>query len=316
MSMVTTSNLQAAILQSFAYKMLATPTPNMIHKIPAMQQRMPANGGPIYRQRRYNALQTFLAPLGNTGITPPAQNLTAIDIDAKMDFYGSYINLNEQVVLQLQDPVLNMAALRLGVAMRQTEDELTRNMLASTASFINCSNGTSLDNPTEITRADINIVTQTLLGNNAQTITDYIQGQDRFGTAPVRNAYFAMCSTDLMSSLENVNGFININQYPSPMNALQSEWGAAGNLRFLISSIGSITYNASYLGQNVYNIFCVGMEAYCTVYQDQYSARFIYRDPMYSGPLALNGSVGCKFAEVPKICNDTWLINLRCTQAA
>ena len=37
--------------------------------------------------------------------------------------------------------VLNNAALRLGVALRETEDQLTRNMLAATASFINCTGG-------------------------------------------------------------------------------------------------------------------------------------------------------------------------------
>jgi hypothetical protein len=29
-----------------------------------------------------------MVPLGNSGITPPPQNLTAIDIDAKVSFYG------------------------------------------------------------------------------------------------------------------------------------------------------------------------------------------------------------------------------------
>jgi hypothetical protein len=59
------------------------------------------------------------------------------------------------------------------------------------------------------------------------------------------------------------------------MNALRSEWGAIGNLRFLISSIGSVAANASALGNNVFNIFCVGMEAYACIDQDGYSASFI-----------------------------------------
>ena len=37
--------------------------------------------------------------------------------------------------------VLNEAAQRLGVSLRQTEDQLMRDMLASTASFINCVGG-------------------------------------------------------------------------------------------------------------------------------------------------------------------------------
>ena len=142
-----------------------------------------------------------------------------------------------------------------------------------------------------------------------------IEGEDKFGTAPVRDAYFALTSTQLTGNLDNVNGFIHKNQYPAPMNALRSEWGAIGNLRFLISSIGSQSPMASALGNTVYNIFCVGMEAYACIEQDGYSASFIYRPPIYDGPLALNASVGYKFAEVPRITNDLWVINLRATQA-
>jgi N4-gp56 family major capsid protein len=211
--------------------------------------------------------------------------------------------------------VLNECASRLGVSLRQTEDQLTRDMLASTASFINCTGGVNGDNPTEITRSDVDTVVRTLLGNNAYTIMDNIEGEDKFGTAPVRDAYFALCSTQLTGNLDNVQGFIQKNQYPAPMNALRSEWGAIGNLRFLISSIGSISANASALGADIYNIFCVGMEAYACIEQDGYSATFIYRPPIYDGPLALNASVGYKFAEVPRITNDQWVINLRASLA-
>jgi N4-gp56 family major capsid protein len=216
-----------------------------------------------------------MVPLGNTGQTPPPQLLTAVDIDAQISFYGTYVSLNEQVTLQNQDPVLNECAARLGVSLRQTEDQLTRDMLASTAAFINCAGGLNGDNPTNLTADDVAVVVAALLGNNAYTIMDNIEGEDKFGTAPVRDAYFGMCHTDLTQDLQGVAGFIQKNQYPSPMNALRSEWGAVGNVRFLISSIGSITANASMLGNNVYNIFVVGMEAFAKIEQDGYSASFI-----------------------------------------
>ena len=92
-----------------------------------------------------------------------------------------------------------------------------------------------MDNPTEISRPDVDSIVRTLLNNNAYTILDNIEGQDKFGTAPVRDAYFALCSTNLTGNLDAVPGFIQKNQYPSPMNALRSEWGAIGNLRFLVS---------------------------------------------------------------------------------
>lgn len=315
MPITTSAVLSAPVQQSFSYKLLSVPVPYFIHKIPAMKKTMPRNGGTTLRMRRYNALNTALVPLGNSGITPPSQQLTAVDIDAVIDFYGTYVQLNEQVTLQNQDPVLNEAAARLGVSLRQTEDELTRNMLAGTASFINCVGGVNGDNPTEISRSDVDEVVRQLLNNDAYTVMDNLEGEDKFGTAPIRDAYFALCSTQLSGNLDNVAGFIQKNQYPSPMNALRSEWGAIGNLRFLISSIGSVTPTASVNGSDVFNIFCVGMEAYACIEQDGYSASFIYRPPIYDGPLALNASVGYKFAEVPRITNDLWVINLRATLA-
>lgn len=107
MSITTTSTLPAPVQQYFSNMLLSVPVPNMIHKIPAMMKQMPRNGGTTLRMRRYNPLNTAMVPLGNTGVTPPAQNLTAVDIDAKMSFYGTYVVLNEQVTLQNQDPKMN-----------------------------------------------------------------------------------------------------------------------------------------------------------------------------------------------------------------
>ncbi|KKM26067.1 hypothetical protein LCGC14_1588680, partial [marine sediment metagenome] len=98
-----------------------------------------------------------------------------------------------------------------------------------------------------------------------------------------------------------------------PMQALRPEWGSISNLRFLLSSIGSQTAAASLNGATVFNVFCTGLEAYACIEQDGYSANFIYRPPIYDSPLSLNASVGYKFAEVPRITNDSWVINLRCT---
>lgn len=88
MSITTTSTLPAPVQQSFSYKLLSVPVPNFIHNIPSVRKPMPRNGGTTLRMRRFNPLNTAMVPLGNSGVTPPPQNLTAIDIDAKIDFYG------------------------------------------------------------------------------------------------------------------------------------------------------------------------------------------------------------------------------------
>lgn len=104
--------------------------------------------------------------------------------------------------------VLNELTERLGVSLRQTEDQLTRDMLTSTASFINATAGGNGDNPTELTGPDILDVVRALRGNNAYSFLSGIQGENRFGTAPVRDAYFALGHTDLIGILDSIGSFI------------------------------------------------------------------------------------------------------------
>lgn len=99
MPITTTTLLPAQVQQSFDYKILSTPTPNLIHSIPAMKKRMPKNGGRYLRMSRYELLPTAPVPLGNTGVTPPADTLARVELDVLMQFYGQYVILNEQVTL-------------------------------------------------------------------------------------------------------------------------------------------------------------------------------------------------------------------------
>jgi N4-gp56 family major capsid protein len=124
-----------------------------------------------------------------------------------------------------------------------------------------------------------------------------------------------MGHTDMIGQIDQVQGFIQKWNYPNQQSTLEAEWGTVANIRFLLSSIGSISPNASLLGNNVYNLFTAGRESYCAIEQDGYSASFIYRPPIFDGPLALNASCGWKMAETPRLLNDEWIFNMRCTLA-
>jgi N4-gp56 family major capsid protein len=315
MTITTTSLLPSPVQQSFSQKLLSVPVPYLVHKIVAELKNMPANGGTTLRMRRYNPLATCPVPLGNSGVLPAPQTLSALNIDAVMSFYGTYIWMNEQVTLQNQDPALNEATIRLGVSLRQTEDQLMRDMMLATSTFVNCVGGADGDNPTEITRSDVDYVVRTLRGNAAFSFVSGQGGENKFGTAPVRDAYFGLAHTNLIGQLDRVNGFVQKWNYPNQQSTLDSEWGVIANIRFLLSSVGSVTPSASMLGADVYNCFCCGRESVAAILQDKYSANFIYRPAIYDSPLAMNCSVGYRFAEVPRILNDSWILNLRMTLA-
>jgi len=198
--------------------------------------------------------------------------------------------------------VLNQAVARLGQSMRETEDQLIRDMLAGTASVVNCVNGVNGDNPTEITRVDIDGVTAALQGNDGDFIANVVEGQDKFGTGPVRDSYFCMSDTGMIGQLENCAGFLNKAQYPSQSNISPSEWGNVGNVRFFLSSRGSITTAGSLLGNNIYNNFIVAQDAYAKIEQNGVSAKFIYHGPGHGDdPVELRQTAAWRMAQVPRI---------------
>jgi N4-gp56 family major capsid protein len=301
------------VQQSLSLRMLSVKIPTLIHTVPADEYFMPRGGGTTLRLRRYAKLRLALTPVGNSGQLPSPQNLSAVDIDAKISFYATFVVINEQVTLQAQDRPLNMASELLGICLRETEDTITRDMLASSSAFLNCIGGQNGDQPTELTVNDISLATQILTGNDARFLVSNIEGEDRFGTGPIRESFIALSSTNLQQSLQAINGFIARAQYPDPNAALFSEWGSVQNVRFLVSSIGSRIPNASNLGRSVYNSFFVGKEAYSFIQQDGYSSQFVFRSPIMNDPLAFNATAGFKTAFCPRITNDQWLLNVRST---
>lgn len=97
MAYTSTTVLPPAVQESLNLTILSTPTPEYIYKMPALKEFMPRHGGDTMRFRRFAALNSFKVPLGGNGVTPPPSSLTATDIDAKIDWYGDWIELNEQV---------------------------------------------------------------------------------------------------------------------------------------------------------------------------------------------------------------------------
>lgn len=313
MNLTTITNLPSPVQQTFNMKLLAVPTPNMIFGLAAMRFSHPRHGGNIHRFRRYNPLETAMIPLGPTGQEVPGQNATAVDIDAKIEIYGTYVKANEQITLQNTDPFLNEMAKRLGVSLRQTEDQLIRDMLQSTSSVINCVGGVNSDNPTDISLSDVQDVIRALVNNDARTITDGIEAENRFGSAPVRSAFLMLSNANMLKELERISNFIPKWNYPNQNKTHDSEWGAINNVRCFLSSIGSVSPNASANNADVYNNFVVGLESYGCIKQEGMMPTFIYRPAIFSDPLAQNFTLGYKFGQATRILNDEWLFNLRAT---
>ena len=110
-----------------------------------------------------------MVPLSPDGAPIPSTALNRTDIDATVSIYGLYSAINQRVFLQNQDMVLTEVAELMGLSMRMTEDQLSRDALAASATSYTASGGTNGDSPTNISLSDIDTVTTALLSNDALT---------------------------------------------------------------------------------------------------------------------------------------------------
>lgn len=313
MTITTVSVLPPAVRDYYDRLLLMTAYPALVHTRFAQKRTLPKKMGDTIVFRRYARLATVPIPIQD-GITPPGAPLSASDIKARVDFYGNYVTITNQVELTVEDRVLNEASRLLAQNLAQTLDEVTRDVLASTSSVLACSNGVNAQTPTELTKADTDAAVKTLLGNDAEMISAVVEGTNKFGTTPTRPAFWAYIDTDLLDDLEAVSNFVNTANYASQQPVLENEWGSTGNIRWLYTSVGSV----SSASPAVYNNFIIGKEAYAVVHLGSESGNF-YVEPLGSAgaadPLHQRGSVGWDHPFVARILNDSFMLNLTATHS-
>lgn len=311
---VSISTMPPQIQQRYNGKLLSTPERNLIHNLFAVPVELPDNNGFIDRQSRYDRLDLFPVPLDDAQNNPPSQQLNRVDVDCRVRVYATYIVLTRQVTITNEDPLLNSAAARLGQAMRETQDSLQRDNLESSASVVNSVGGGNGDLPTEMALSDADDVVTLLQNNSGEYITNMIPGEMKIGTSPIGDAYGCMLTTRMIPVLNSISGFVRKFQYPNVSETLSSEWGGVNNIRFFVSEQGSVTPNASLLGNDVANCFVSAKEAYKVVWQAGGKARFIYLPPGYNNdPCMLRHTAGCSFYQGQCITNDLWIMNVRST---
>jgi N4-gp56 family major capsid protein len=198
---------------------------------------------------------------------------------------------------------------------------ILRDYIVSAASQINAGGGSNGFNPTNLGVTDFSLVATTLDTNNAYKFMTGIEGMDRFGTGPVRSAYFMLSSTELQSDFDALvgnTGVLNNWNYPTNASALPSEWGSVLNTRILTSSEAPVARNAATNAagtlNDVYYNTVVGKQALTHINQDGFSMNLIYRDPYYSGMLAQNATLAVKFAQAQALTQDTAIRNLLSTR--
>jgi len=188
-----------------------------------------------------------------------------------------------------------------------------RDLYASSVSYINAVGGINGDQPSEISRNDVNNIERILLGNDARTMLEGIDADLKFGTAPTRDAFIALASTDITPDLQNIQGVLLKNAYPHQEGLRPEEYCSVSRFRFFVSSKAAKIPGASLNGSTVYTIPMFGLEAAAKVEQNNYSAILGYRPPYVVSSVAQNSQLYAKFAIARAITNQNWISGLNVT---
>lgn len=312
MPITTTSQVPPEVRTYFDRLLLTLARPYYIYDLFAQKRTIPLNSGDQMIFRRYSTLSAATVPITD-GTTPPGDALSVTDFSTQVKWYGNFVVITDQVQFTVQDRVLNEATRVLSLQLGLTLDTLIRNMMVATASSIACTQGSNGGTPTNITSADIKTAVRALRLGNARLMTKPIAGENRFATSPVRSSYWGFMDVTLQVDLEACADFLSAANYPNPMDALEAEWGSTNNVRWLLSTNGYASSDAT----PVWNNIILGQEAYGVVKLGSKEAEFIVKPLGSSGtedPLNQRGSVGYKYPFATRLLNDNWLTRLLATQ--
>lgn len=309
----TRASLPNAVRDYYDRVLLTTAYPCLIHTRFAQRRVLPQNSGDTVVFRRYNKLNTVPVPLAD-GITPPGALLSAQDIKARVQFYGNYVMITNELDLTSEDYTLNQAARVLAQNVGQTLDEITYDVLSNSTSVILATGGSNGQTPTNMAKADIDAAVKTLLKNDAKMITEVIPGRDAYDTHPIRPAYWGMIPADLIDDLEKVSNFISTANYAQQGPVMPCEWGSTGNVRWVFTS----TQPSNNATVPVYTLPIVGQDAYAVVHLGAANGEF-YVEPLGSAgsadPLHQRGTVGWSHPFAARILNDAFMVNLLVTHS-
>lgn len=311
----TPGNLQQELPLQALKDFLSTPQFNLINSFGAEMHYAEGFYSNTTRMSRFAPLSTDGGQLDGTGIDPAPEVPVRTDIDAQMDIFSKNLLINEQVWLFQNERTMTKMMMLCGQWMRNKEDLLMRDLFASSPAYLNATGGLNGDQPSNITRANVNNIERVLLGQDALTMLQSNNATNQFSTAGMRDSFIALCSTDITPDLQNTDGVLLKNAYPGNQESFRpEEYCQIGRFRFFVSSKGIKVANASALGATVYQIPMYGMEAVGKVEQNNYTAIVGFRPSWVVSAVGQNVGIYAKFAIARAIQNQNWLSGLNVTQ--
>lgn len=312
MSDTTTTQVPAAVNVFYDRSLLKAARPLLVHLRWAQVRDLPRNQSGAIRFRRYDLLTAATTALSE-GVTPSGSQLSITNVDATVAQYGDFVTLTDYLQFTTLDPILTETADLLGQQAGNTLDQIARDVMVAGSTIQYASTATDTDTVSssmKLTRQEVREAVRTLQGNDARKITRMMNATDGFNTSPINAAFIGIISHSTLYDLKNETGWIPVEEYANPKDAMEGEVGALDDVRFVMTTnaattTGSLTtvHLTLILGAEYYGISRISGEAMKNIVKPLGSAGT-------ADPLDQRATSGWKATFVTKRLNENFAVRI------
>jgi len=265
---VTTTAIYGSMSDRWAHRaLLQRPKPRCVHNMFGRAFSLPAKNTDTIAFRRQENLNSDPVVLSQDADPAPEQ-VNKFDIHVQVQEFGKVVLLSKKVLLVVEDDTANEVADNLSQTMHTMLDKVTADVFESAVSEISCLNGTNGNPITELTVIDVQRAISYLDEGDTEKMSPVIEGTSRFGTGPVEPAYWVTANVKLKPDIRALDNFVPTAQYGSQEPALQAEFGATDEARWVTSTLVKFSsatppvYRNTFIGANAYGY--VGIDEVAT----------------------------------------------------
>lgn len=304
-NVMTTSRIDHPIGIYFFKRFLRSAMPKEVHTQFGQEYSIPAGSGDTAKWRRYRNPTAQTTPIGEVN-EPAAVMMTKTDLTQQLRNYGAWIKPSDWLDMTGMSADKRERTMWLGKQRGITLDTLCRNVVVAGASSTTATSGSAT--ATDINKTDFETIITSLLGEDAEMIESPIKAGTGQGTSPIRDAFIVIAHTDLREAIESMAGFKHFTTYANYTGIYEGEWGAVGNLRFIL------TTNAYTSGSNYYCVV-LAMDAFGNVKLPAAEKQLIFHPASRAGgALELFSTYGWKLPYAARILNENYCHTLICTK--
>ena len=314
-------------------KMLPVAKKNLTFARFAQKDTKGRNDGNVMRHRRYKKFPLNDTPLGE-GVTPDFDQLESEVVSTTIRQYGRYVPVTDLMELLGQDPYISIITERQAQQAAEVIDLLCYKTFRNPANTIYAGGATITSRAAVngvVSTADLDRAIRHLEGLDAEKLTEMLAATPDVSTQPLRPSYVAICHPILRYDLEQLNGFVPVEQYANSSQAMDYEIGSYKGVRFLVTtqavafdrdgdnSLGagaagtSLVEDASGSYAEVYPIVIFAKDAVGTATiggMDSIVPKVVRPTPSGTDPLGQRGTVGYTFMHGQLILNEDWIITI------